>query len=174
MAAATTSALRYRGNIWNGFHEEIVLPKKDGTEVGKSYDFSFRYGGRCITVDKGVAGNMGDKNEYFDYTAHFEGLDKNMIYRIDTSSKDSPNDEYFISDSDGKADVSMKLKHGDVLAFNYLPRHAAYKISEKSANGYETLLENGAYESAKDAVANINHYNDEEFRKGYDEYIVST
>ena len=170
--ATTASGLRYRGN----FNGEIVLPRKDGTEVGKPHDFSFYYGGRSITVDKGVAGNMGDKNEYFDYTAHFEDLDKNMIYRIDTSSapgpKDSPNDEYFISDSDGKADVSMKLKHGDVLAFNYLPRHAAYKISEKSANGYETLLEDGAYKSAKDAVANINHYNDEEFRKGYDEYIL--
>ena len=139
---------------FNGY-DGAPLKDNNNNQVSKTGDISFSYAGTGFSVDKGVAGNMGDKNEYFTFNVDLKNLDKNMIYRIVTKAeKDTdpnPSDEYFISDSSGNANVKIKLKNGDQTIFPFLPVGTTYTIREEKKGGYDALIGTGR-EKAVDAI----------------------
>ena len=139
----------------NSYGGESPYKNNDNGQISKTGYISFAYAGTGFSVDKGVAGNMGDKTEYFTFNVSLKNLDKNMIYRINTKAKKgtdpNPNDEYFISDSNGSAAVKIKLKNGDEAIFPYLPVGATYTIREEKKGEYDTLIGTGG-ENAVDAI----------------------
>lgn len=166
-------------NAFNAYFGEPPLKDNSNGNVSKTGGISFSYAGTGFSVDKGVAGNMGDKNEYFTFNVSLKNLDKNMIYRINTKAEKgtdpNPNDEYFISDSSGTANVKIKLKNGDEAIFPYLPVGATYTIREEQKDGYDALIGTGGknavdaiYTSVKDHPSGLEHHpSDLEYNEVY-------
>lgn len=81
-----------------------------------------------LTVDKQVAGNMGDKTERFNFTVTFAKPD---------GSPYSP--QTLPAEASGAAGTyTFALQHGENIAFTGLPEGVAYTVSETENSSYTT------------------------------------
>lgn len=118
----------------------------------------------AFKLEKRVKNENGDVDPDYEYvfTIQFENLIKNTEYKIcknvTVDGKDAQEVvQTFRSDSDRKAAVVVKLKHGDVLTFPDIPYEAVYHVveadSEAYISSYEITGENG---DVKESDANSN------------------
>ena len=115
-----------------------------------------------IVLKKNVTGNLGDLTKEFVFDVTLTGLEYNQTYTTDVAAGstenadagDATNDvtsagvkmydmqfatladdgKSFTTGSDGKATFKVKLKDGDILVLNSLPRTASYQVTEEASD----------------------------------------
>ena len=118
-------------NIKNNEGEKI---NPDSQALGV---FENKYSAGSLAVTKKVTGNLGDRNKYFDVKVTFnaptgKSVNGEITYTVGT-------EELTINPTwtDGKAEASITLKHGETVTFKNIPYGVTYKVVESQADGYD-------------------------------------
>lgn len=139
------------------FTETAVTPTfdketKQPTYGGKNEEITDAYTTYELSLDKVVEGNMGNKNQLFDFTINFSGP-ANTSFTF--------GDQQVNLDENGTGSVNLKLADGTAIAeITGIPSTVTYIVTENlsSSEGYDTTFAvkrgTGASESiAKDTAA---------------------
>ena len=121
--------------------------KVDGNDVDKVTMID-EYNTASLRVKKTVTGDMGNKNDVFDFTMTLTDS-KNAAYAKTISYKKGTETGILTPDRNGK--VSFTLSHGETIEFTDLLIGTKYEVSEKnySENGYTTSSKNASGTVAK-------------------------
>lgn len=138
-----------------GVHTENEGGEKSGsiTNVYRAAGIATNEEGLRIT--KTVDGNMGDKDQYFDFTVTLtgeQGKSYSDSYAVVGGSYDKP-ETVTIGET-----LNLKLKHGDTITIENLPYGVHYTVSETPVEGYTTSAtgEEGTISAAKHEVSFTN------------------
>lgn len=114
----------------------------------KSSEFINTYRAGTLKVSKTVAGNLGDKNKYFEFKVTLTGENGKTYgasYAVTGGSKDDNPKSIVIGQ-----ETTFMLKHGDTLSIANLPYGVTYTVTEVDAKENEKgVLMNGDYEVTK-------------------------
>ena len=102
----------------------------------KSSEFINTYRAGTLKVSKTVAGNLGDKNKYFEFKVTLTGENGKTYgasYAVTGGSKDDNPKSIVIGQ-----ETTFMLKHGDTLSIANLPYGVTYTVTETAADGYTT------------------------------------
>ena len=119
------------------FTETAVTPTfdketKQPTYGGKNEEITDAYTTYELSLDKVVEGNMGNKDQLFDFTIDFSGP-ANTSFTL--------GDQQINLDGNGTGSVSLKLADGTAIAeLTGIPSTVTYTVTEKlsSSEGYDT------------------------------------
>lgn len=108
---------------------------KAGKKLGDEAAFTNTYTANKLSISKTVAGNLGDKSKYFDFTVTLTG-EEGKTYTLPAtitggSDKSEKKESVTIS---GK--TTFKLKHGDTITIENLPAGVTYKVEETTPSDY--------------------------------------
>ena len=109
--------------------------------------FSNTYTANKLNITKTVAGNLGDKFKYFDFTVTLTG-EEGKTYTLPatiTGGSDGSEKKESVTIS---GNTTFKLKHKDTITIENLPAGVTYKVEEAAVTGYET--------TSKDADGTMN------------------
>lgn len=117
-----------------------------------------------VVLKKSVAGNLGDRTKEFVFEVTLTGLEANQTYTTDVPAGSTDDTEYagestddvtsarvkmydmtpstslsedgrsFTTDAAGKVSFRVKLRDGEMLVLNALPRSASYRITEMESD----------------------------------------
>lgn len=97
--------------------------------------FNNTYTANKLSISKTVAGNLGDKSKYFDFTVTLTG-EEGKTYTLPATITGG-------SDGSGKEEnveiggtTTFKLKHGDTITIENLPAGVSYKVEEATPSDY--------------------------------------
>lgn len=97
--------------------------------------FNNTYTANKLSISKTVAGNLGDKSKYFDFTVTLTGKEGEEYSLPATitggSDKSGKKENVAISGT-----TTFKLKHGDTITIENLPAGVSYKVEEATPSGY--------------------------------------
>ena len=121
------------------FTETAVTPTfdketKQPTYGGKNEEITDAYTTYELSLDKVVEGNMGNKNQLFEFTINFHGP-ANTSFTFGNQQVNL--------DKDGNGSVSMKLADATAIAeIKGIPSTVTYTVTEKvsSSEGYDTTF----------------------------------
>lgn len=102
----------------------------------KSSEFINTYRAGTLKVSKTVAGNLGDKNKYFEFKVTLTGENGKTYgasYAVTGGSKDDNPKSIVIGQ-----ETTFMLKHGDTLSIANLPYNVTYTVTETADADYET------------------------------------
>lgn len=102
----------------------------------KSDKFENTYSAGTLKVSKTVAGNLGDKNKYFEFKVTLTGENGKTYgasYAVTGGSKDDNPKSIVIGQ-----ETTFMLKHGDTLSIANLPYNVTYTVTETADADYET------------------------------------
>lgn len=93
-----------------------------------------------LTLDKQVAGLLGDKTKDFTFTVVFTNPDRSATSFQWAYDTDAPTPSYTPVEfnENGTATVEVSLAHGDDVIFKGLPADVTYTITENNATDYTT------------------------------------
>lgn len=148
---------------FNGWYTDENLTNKAGTTLtmvegglnlyGK---WTFRKTLTSISVGKAVKGNMGNWNEYFDFTVDIssEGYSFNGVsYTVYNGDNTVAEETKTVSGNE--ISISFKLKHNQHIVFDNLPIGAGLTVSEADLN-YETTVDGTTGKSKSITLADTN------------------
>ena len=118
---------------------------RGGTTAKESVEVTNTLSAGDLTVEKTLGGNATDSNKEFNFKVIFEkaGLTgNNGTYKIGTLETIASVDATNITFTEGKAEISYKLKGGQKAVFSNLPDGTKFTVEEisKDADGYETTV----------------------------------
>ena len=121
--------------------------KVDGKDMSK-VTMVDEYNVSSLKVKKTVTGNMGNKNDKFDFTMTLKDS-KGAAYNKSVSYKKGTETGTLTPDTDGK--VSFVLSHGETIEFTDMLIGTKYEVAEAdySADGYMTTAKNASGTVAK-------------------------
>lgn len=97
--------------------------------------FNNTYTANKLSISKTVAGNLGDKSKYFDFTVTLTGKEGEEYSLPATitggSDKVEKKENVAISGT-----TTFKLKHGDTITIENLPAGVSYKVEEATPSDY--------------------------------------
>lgn len=97
--------------------------------------FNNTYTANKLSISKTVAGNLGDKSKYFDFTVTLTGKEGEEYSLPATitggSDKSGKKENVAISGT-----TTFKLKHGDTITIENLPAGVSYKVEEATPSDY--------------------------------------
>ena len=143
--AGTTAGVAYYGKtiklvvtVVNGTDGNIRVAAvhTESEDEVKSDKFENTYSAGTLNVSKTVAGNLGDKNKYFEFKVTLTGVEGKTYgdsYAVSGGSKDDNPKSIVIGQ-----ETTFMLKHGDTLSIANLPYNVTYTVTETAAAGYET------------------------------------
>lgn len=143
--AGTTAGVTYYGEtiklvvtVVNGTVGNIRVAAVHTEDEGgtKSSEFINTYRAGTLKVSKTVAGNLGDKNKYFEFKVTLTGENGKTYgasYAVTGGSKDDNPKSIVIGQ-----ETTFMLKHGDTLSIANLPYGVTYTVTETAADGYTT------------------------------------
>lgn len=143
--AGTTAGVAYYGKtiklvvtVVNGTDGNIRVAAvhTESEDEVKSDKFENTYSAGTLNVSKTVAGNLGDKNKYFEFKVTLIGVEGKTYgdsYAVSGGSKDDNPKSIVIGQ-----ETTFMLKHGDTLSIANLPYNVTYTVTETAAAGYET------------------------------------
>lgn len=142
--AGTTAGVTYYGEtiklvvtVVNGKNNDLLRIAGVHTESSgdKTDTFENTYSAGTLNVSKTVAGNLGDKNKYFEFKVTLTGVEGKTYgsYAVTGGSKDDNPKSIVIGQ-----ETTFMLKHGDTLSIANLPYNVTYTVTETAAAGYET------------------------------------
>lgn len=106
------------------------------------------YDTKNLTVTKHVAGNMGSRSRFFEFTVDLKGLLPNTQYKTDLSNAETGsghlNPSVFRSDESGNASVTLYMKDSQSIILKDLAYGTSYTVAETPAGGYTTTSENAS------------------------------
>lgn len=125
----------------------------------KSSEFINTYRAGTLKVSKTVAGNLGDKNKYFEFKVTLTGENGKTYgasYAVTGGSKDDNPKSIVIGQ-----ETTFMLKHGDTLSIANLPYGVTYTVTETAADGYTTSAtgDTGKINAAEQTAAFTNNKN---------------
>ena len=110
--------------------------------------FNNTYTANKLAVSKEVTGNLGDKSKYFDFTITLTGKNGATYnqdgYAVTLGSYSKNLQTIKIGER-----TSFKLKHGDTITINNLPKDVTYTVEETAVSGYTTKVNNVKSNEAK-------------------------
>lgn len=122
----------------NGVLKRIVSLRKDGTKLGEDANaFTNTYSAGTLYISKTVAGNLGDKNKYFEFKVTLTGVDGKTYGESYAVTGGSEGAENPTSIKIGEEET-FRLKHGDTINIANLPYGVTYTVTEKAVDGYTT------------------------------------
>lgn len=140
------TAKNKNGFIFSGWYDEsgtlvtrnpsYSYKVKDG-DVTQLYAY-FEPNGYNVTVNTNVIGNAEDESKYFAINCTFSGLRENHIYAITglpNNANITVNGETVVNptnikaNENGKADITLYMKHGDSATLLHLPAGAVYSVT---------------------------------------------
>ncbi len=110
------------------------------------------YSAGTLNIAKTVAGNLGDKDKYFDFTVTLtgeSGKDYAPSYTVNETS--NPSNPTSIKVGETK---QFKLKHNETLSIANLPKDVSYTVVETHVDGYETTVNKQKAEKIENAKIN--------------------
>ena len=143
--AGTTAGVAYYGKtiklvvtVVNGTDGNIRVAAVHTEDEGgtKSSEFINTYRAGTLKVSKTVAGNLGDKNKYFEFKVTLTGENGKTYgasYAVTGGSKDDNPKSIVIGQ-----ETTFMLKHGDTLSIANLPYNVTYTVTETADADYET------------------------------------
>lgn len=162
--AGTTAGVTYYGNdiklvvtVINGEDGTIrVAAVHTESEGDKSDKFANTYSAGTLKVSKTVAGNLGDKNKYFEFKVTLTGENGKTYgasYAVTGGSKDDNPKSIVIGQ-----ETTFMLKHGDTLSIANLPYNVTYTVTETADADYETTKtgDTGTISAAEQTAAFTN------------------
>lgn len=118
----------------------VAAVHTEGAGQNKSGSFDNIYQNNTLTVKKTVEGNLGDKNRTFEFKVTFTAPEnktvKSTISYIVNSTSNT------VTFTEGKAEVTLNLKHGDEVIFTNIPYGVGYTVTETPVDGY-TITKSG-------------------------------
>lgn len=122
----------------------------------KSSEFINTYRAGTLKVSKTVAGNLGDKNKYFEFKVTLTGENGKTYgasYAVTGGSKDDNPKSIVIGQ-----ETTFMLKHGDTLSIANLPYNVTYTVTETADADYETTKtgDTGTISAAEQTAAFTN------------------
>lgn len=119
-----------------GFEIAAVSFTKDGKKLANNEAaFNNTYTANKLSISKTVAGNLGDKSKYFDFTVTLTGKEGEEYSLPATitggSDKSGKKENVAISGT-----TTFKLKHGDTITIENLPAGVSYKVEEATPSDY--------------------------------------
>lgn len=167
-ASGNTAGVTYRTKpiklvvtVTNGEGGALVRTAAVHTEAAgtKSDTFENTYTAGALQITKTVAGNLGDKTKYFEFTVKLIGME-GMTYA----------DSYAVSGGSYSGnpttvkigeDATFKLKDGDTITIKNLPAGTTYTVTETAVAGYDTTKtnDNGTIEDSVVTAAFTNTKN---------------
>ena len=117
---------------------------KDGKKLGDEAAFTNTYTANKLSISKTVAGNLGDKSKYFDFTVKLEGTKEGITYPTSYNVEVKGSKESNPSTINLNEDTKFELKHGDTVTIANLPEGVKYTVTEADYKDekYETTSEN--------------------------------
>lgn len=117
---------------------------KAGKKLGDEAAFTNTYTANKLSISKTVAGNLGDKSKYFDFTVKLEGTEEGITYPTSYEVEVKGSNESNPTTINLNEDAKFKLKHGDTVTIANLPKGVKYTVTEADykAEKYETTSEN--------------------------------
>ena len=110
--------------------------------------FNNTYTANKLAVSKEVTGNLGDKSKYFDFTITLTGKNGATYnqdgYAVTLGSYSKNPQTIKIGER-----TPFKLKHGDTITINNLPKDVTYTVEETAVSGYTTKVNNVKSNEAK-------------------------
>lgn len=110
--------------------------------------FNNTYTANKLAVSKEVTGNLGDKSKYFDFTITLTGKNGATYnqdgYAVTLGSYSKNPQTIKIGER-----TAFKLKHGDTITINNLPKDVTYTVEETAVSGYTTKVNNVKSNEAK-------------------------
>lgn len=120
-----------------GFEIAAVSFTKDGKKLADNeVAFNNTYTANKLSISKTVAGNLGDKSKYFDFTVTLTGKE-GKTYTLPatiTGGSDGSGKEENVAIS---GTTTFKLKHGDTITIENLPEGVSYKVEEATPSDYK-------------------------------------
>ena len=163
--AGTTAGVTYYGEtiklvvtVVNGKNNALLRIAGVHTESSgdKSDTFENTYSAGTLKVSKTVAGNLGDKNKYFEFKVTLTGENGKTYgasYAVTGGSKDDNPKSIVIGQ-----ETTFMLKHGDTLSIANLPYNVTYTVTETADADYETTKtgDHGTISAAEQTAAFTN------------------
>lgn len=166
--AGTTAGVAYYGKtiklvvtVVNGTDGNIRVAAvhTESEDEVKSDKFENTYSAGTLNVSKTVAGNLGDKNKYFEFKVTLTGVEGKTYgdsYAVSGGSKDDNPKSIVIGQ-----ETTFMLKHGDTLSIANLPYNVTYTVTETADADYETTKtgDRGTIGAATQTAAFTNNKN---------------
>ena len=163
--AGTTAGVAYYGQnikllvtVVNGENNNLLCIAGVHTESSgdKSDTFENTYSAGTLKVSKTVAGNLGDKNKYFEFKVTLTGENGKTYgasYAVTGGSKDDNPKSIVIGQ-----ETTFMLKHGYTLSIANLPYNVTYTVTETADADYETTKtgDHGTISAAEQTAAFTN------------------
>lgn len=147
--AGTTAGVAYYGQniklvvtVVNGENNNLLCIAGVHTESSgdKSDTFENTYSAGTLKVSKTVAGNLGDKNKYFEFKVTLTGEAGKTYgdsYRV-TGGSYTTNPEVVTIVAGEEKEYTFMLKHDETISIANLPYGVTYTVTEAAADGYTT------------------------------------
>ena len=141
-----TASLTMKVTVVNGeevgkFKVESVSFTKNGNKLASDEAaFNNAYTANKLEVSKTVRGNLGDKSKYFDFTIALTGKDAKTAY--DEKGYTVSGGSYAENPTSIKVGETktFKLKHGDTITIENLPKDVTYTVTETAVDKYTTTV----------------------------------
>lgn len=108
---------------------------KNGKKLNNEAAFTNTYTANKLQIKKLVAGNLGDKSKYFDFTVKLTAQDGKKYSLPATitggSEKSEKKESVTIS-----GNTTFKLKHNDTITIENLPVGVTYEVTEATPDDY--------------------------------------
>ncbi|MDD5796731.1 MAG: hypothetical protein PUD24_07360, partial [Oscillospiraceae bacterium] len=145
---------------------------KDG-DVTQLYAY-FEPNGYDVTVNTKVIGNAEDESKYFAINCTFSGLRENHIYaitglpgnvNITVNGETVVNPTNIKADENGKANITLYMKHGDSATLVHLPANAVCSViaDNSTKSGFSVRGEVPTETLSEHKVVNLFFYKADQF-----------
>lgn len=132
----------------------LYASAEDAEKDAKSEGFANDYNTIDLTLSKTVAGNQGNRNEYFEFEIELTNVAIDGTYVITGGTYgEGSAASIVVTDHTGKATVF--LKHGESVKIEGLPEGTSYTITEKGAEDYDTTVNGTDTEDKKASGENL-------------------
>lgn len=129
------------GETLGAFKVESVSFTKNGSKLANDEAaFNNTYTANKLEVSKQVTGTLGDKSKYFDFTITLTGKDEETAY--DKNGYTVLGSSYAENPTSIKVGETekFKLKHGDTITIENLPKDVTYTVTETAVDKYTTTV----------------------------------
>lgn len=120
--------------------DSVSFTKNENKLANDEAAFNNTYTANKLEVSKQVTGNLGDKSKYFDFTITLTGKDNKTAY--DENGYTVSVGLYAKNPTSIKVGETetFKLKHGDTITIENLPKDVTYTVTETAVDKYTTTV----------------------------------
>lgn len=112
--------------------ETTVANKVDASATGGEGDFNNELASFDLTIKKTVAGNQGNRNDYFKFVVTLSDVEPDGTFTITAPTNAAPNtSDESITATEGNGTATIWLKNGETATIGGLPHGAKWSVKEE-------------------------------------------